>query len=122
MLDDRPNPDDLLRRMKADEAAAHRGKLRIFFGFAPGVGKTYRMLQVAHDLAQHHGLDVVVGVVETHERTETAALTRGLPVLSRKALSYRGRVFEEFDLDAALARKPGVILVDELAHTNVPGV
>lgn len=120
MVNDRPDPDDLLRRMKADEARAKRGKLRIFFGFAPGVGKTYRMLQVARDLASHK-LDVVVGVVETHRRAETIAMTQGLEVLPRKQVDYRGRQLEEFDIDAAIARRPALLLVDELAHTNVPG-
>ncbi|HTU61523.1 MAG TPA: sensor histidine kinase KdpD [Polyangiales bacterium] len=117
----RPDPDELLRRVQAAEAASKRGKLRIFFGFAPGVGKTYRMLQVARDLALVQGSGVVVGVVETHLRAETQAMTRGLEILPRKRVEYRGRVLEEFDLDAALARKPDLLLVDELAHTNVPG-
>jgi two-component system, OmpR family, sensor histidine kinase KdpD len=121
MPNDRPDPDALLRRMKEEEAQARRGKLRIFFGFAPGVGKTYRMLQVARDLALQHKLDVVVGIVETHRRAETIAMTQGLAILPRKQITYRGRVLEELDLDAALARKPALLLVDELAHTNVPG-
>lgn len=121
MHSDRPNPDELLRRVKAAEAAAKRGKLRIFFGFAPGVGKTYRMLQVARDLKSTQHLDVVVGIVETHRRAETAAMTQDLEILPRKQVEYRGRVLEELDLDAALARRPALLLVDELAHTNVPG-
>ncbi|MET0390628.1 MAG: sensor histidine kinase KdpD [Polyangiales bacterium] len=118
---DRPDPDALLRRVQAEEAEARRGKLRIFFGFAPGVGKTYRMLQVARDLAGQHKLDVVIGIVETHQRQETSALVEGLPVLARKPLVHRGRSLDELDLDAALARKPALLLVDELAHSNVPG-
>ena len=121
MLNQRPDPDDLLRRLHEAEARAKRGKLRIFFGFAPGVGKTYRMLRVARDLAAQHGLDVVVGVVETHSRSETAALMQDLPLLPRRKLEYRGHTLEELDLDAALARRPALLLVDELAHTNVPG-
>ena len=121
MPNDRPDPDELLRRMNEAEARASRGKLRIFFGFAPGVGKTYRMLQVARDLATEHKLDVVVGIVETHQRPETMAMADGLAQLPRKSIAYRGRVLEELDLDAALARKPKLLLVDELAHTNVPG-
>jgi two-component system sensor histidine kinase KdpD len=121
LVNERPDPDELLRRVNAEEARAHRGKLRIFFGFAPGVGKTYRMLQAARELAFQQKLDVVVGIVETHLRPETIAMTQGLAVLPRKHLEYRGRMLEEFDLDAALARKPGLLLVDELAHTNVPG-
>jgi two-component system sensor histidine kinase KdpD len=117
----RPDPDDLLRRMHEDEARAKRGKLRIFFGFAPGVGKTYRMLQVARALLLDEKLDVVVGIVETHRRADTTAMTEGLEMLPRRAIAYRGRTLEEFDLDAALARKPRVLLVDELAHSNVPG-
>jgi two-component system sensor histidine kinase KdpD len=117
----RPDPDDLLRRMQADEARAKRGKLRIFFGFAPGVGKTYRMLQVARALSLDEKRDVVVGIVETHRRADTTAMTEGLPLLPRRVTEYRGRTLEEFDLDAALARKPQILLVDELAHTNVPG-
>lgn len=118
---DRPDPDALLRRVQQEEARRRRGKLKIFFGFAPGVGKTYRMLQVAQDLATDPKLDVVVGLVETHRRQETASLVHGLELLPRRRVPYRGRVLEEFDLDAALARKPTLLLVDELAHTNAPG-
>ncbi|MEY4580549.1 MAG: hypothetical protein RL701_5252, partial [Pseudomonadota bacterium] len=121
MPSDRPDPNQLLRRIQADAARAVRGKLRIFFGFAPGVGKTYRMLQVAQDLALQHQLDVVIGIVETHGRSETVTRALGLPTLARKQLDYRGHVLEEFDLDAALARKPALLLLDELAHTNAPG-
>ncbi|MCU0424009.1 MAG: sensor histidine kinase KdpD [Candidatus Kapabacteria bacterium] len=115
----RPNPDDLLAAIQAQEASEHpsRGKLKLFFGMSPGVGKTYAMLQEAYArLAE--GAYVLVGYVETHGRAETEALVRGLEVLPRKQLSYRGTIMEEFDLDAALARKPALILVDELAHTN----
>lgn len=119
--EDRPDPDALLRRMQEDEARSRRGKLKIFFGFAPGVGKTYRMLQVARDLVAEQQLDVVVGVVEDHQRAETARLVHGFEVLARRKLEYRGRVIDEFDLDAALARKPRLLLVDELAHTNAAG-
>jgi two-component system, OmpR family, sensor histidine kinase KdpD len=117
----RPDPDELLRRVQREEAEAKRGKLKVFFGFAPGVGKTYRMLQVARDLVSDQKLDVVVGVVETHRRTETAAMTLGLELLPRRRVEYRGRMLDELDLDAALARKPQLLLVDELAHTNAPG-
>ncbi len=119
--DTRPDPDALLRRVTQDEARAHRGKLRVFFGFAPGVGKTYRMLQVAGELSEVQGVDVVVGFVETHRRLETGALVLGLELLPRRTVEYRGHHLEEFDLDAALARRPQVLLVDELAHTNAPG-
>jgi two-component system sensor histidine kinase KdpD len=95
-------------------------RLKIFLGAAPGVGKTYAMLSAAREL-KRQGVDVVVGLVETHGRAETAALMEGLEVLPRRCVSYRERDFSEFDLDAALARKPAVLLVDELAHTNLPG-
>jgi two-component system, OmpR family, sensor histidine kinase KdpD len=117
----RPDPDELLRRVQREEAQARRGKLKIFFGFAPGVGKTYRMLQVARDLVSDQKLDVVVGIVETHRRTETAAMTLGLELLPRRRVEYRGKTLDELDLDAALARKPQLLLVDELPHTNAPG-
>lgn len=117
----RPDPDALLRRVQEDAVRAKRGKLKIFFGFAPGVGKTYRMLQVARDLVTEQLLDVVVGVVEDHRRVETARLVLGLELLPRRKILYRHHMFDEFDLDAALARRPKLLLVDELAHTNVPG-
>lgn len=117
----RPDPDALLRRFRAEEVREQRARLKVFFGFAPGVGKTFRMLQVARELAGQ-GWDVLVGVVETHGRQETGALVQGLAVLPRRTLSYRGHTLEEFDLESALARKPRLILVDELAHTNVPGL
>lgn len=110
----------LLRKVQQEEQRNARGKLRIFFGFAPGVGKTYRMLQVAR-AAKAQGVDVAVGVVETHRRSETAALLDGLELLPRRLVLYHRHNLEEFDLDLALARKPAVLLVDELAHTNAPG-
>src|SRR5512138_1344953 len=103
-----------------DARRAPRTRFKIFFGFAPGVGKTYRMLQVARDLAAE-GVEVVVGAIETHGRYDTAGLMLGLEVLPRRSLPYRGRVLEEFDLDAALARRPRILLLDELAHSNAPG-
>jgi two-component system, OmpR family, sensor histidine kinase KdpD len=120
-IPERPNPDALLKRIVAEEQRSKRGKLKVFFGFAPGVGKTYRMLQVARDLVADQKLDLIVGIVETHRRRETAALVLGLELLPRRTLEYRGHSLEEFDLDAALARKPKIVLVDELAHTNVAG-
>jgi two-component system sensor histidine kinase KdpD len=117
---ERPDPDALLARVTADTRREGRTRFKIFFGFAPGVGKTYRMLQVARDLVAE-GVDVVIGAVETHGRYDTAGLMLGLEVLPRRALPYRGRVLEEFDLDAALARRPRILLLDELAHTNAPG-
>lgn len=116
----RPDPDELLDRLQRDEEKQRRGKLKIFFGASAGVGKTYAMLQAARRRAQE-SIDVVVGIVETHGRSETAALTDGLDVLPRAQIAYRGRTLEEFDLDAALARKPQLVLVDELAHSNVAG-
>lgn len=117
---DRPDPDVLLRRVKAEEERAQRAALKIFFGYAPGVGKTYTMLESALRL-KAQGVDVVVGCVETHGRPETAALVGGLEVLARREVSYRGATLPEFDLDRALARRPRVLLLDELAHTNAPG-
>lgn len=106
--------------MQAEASRQKRARLKIFFGFAPGVGKTYRMLQNARELVDQK-VDVLVGAVETHGRYETAALVLGLDILARRKLVYRGHELEEFDLDAALARKPEVLLLDELAHTNVEG-
>jgi two-component system, OmpR family, sensor histidine kinase KdpD len=116
----RPDPDALLAKVKQQESAARRGKLRIYFGSSAGVGKTYAMLVAAGKLRSEGGA-VLVGVVETHGRAETAALLEGLPILPPKAVSYRGRTLSAFDLDAALARHPDLILIDELAHTNAPG-
>src|SRR5262245_46697448 len=119
MNDERPNPDELLRRVVAEEAREKRGKLTIFFGAAPGVGKTYAMLEVARAEMEQEKRDVVVGIVETHGRYETGALVLGLELLPKRHLIHRGVPVEEFDLDAALHRRPQLILVDELAHTNV---
>jgi len=117
---DRPDPDALLRRIQAEEERQSRAKLKVWLGFAPGVGKTFAMLANAREL-QSAGGDVVVGWVETHGRYDTAALLLGLEFLPRRALPYRDRTLEEFDLDAALARRPGVLILDELAHSNAPG-
>ncbi len=116
----RPDPDALLRRVTRDEAEAKRGRLKVFFGAAPGVGKTYAMLQAARG-AREAGRDVVIGWVETHGRAETAALAEGFERLPPREVEHRGVRLLEFDLDAALARKPGLLLLDELAHTNAPG-
>ncbi|MFZ1643704.1 MAG: two-component system sensor histidine kinase KdbD, partial [Candidatus Contendobacter sp.] len=118
--DSRPDPDQLLNRLKQEEARSRRGKLKIFFGASAGVGKTYAMLLAARQLREQ-GLDVVVGLVETHGRKETAVLLEGLEQLPLKEIPYRDRVLREFDLDGALARRPALILVDELAHSNAPG-
>jgi two-component system sensor histidine kinase KdpD len=118
--DQRPDPDALLAQIREDEHRQSRGKLRIYFGSSAGVGKTYAMLVAARMLIAD-GVDVVAGVVETHGRGETAALLEGVPLLPPAQIEYRGRRLAEFDLDGALARKPGLILVDELAHSNVAG-
>jgi two-component system, OmpR family, sensor histidine kinase KdpD len=117
----RADPDVLLKRVNEAEAKSRRAKLKIYLGFAPGVGKTYAMLEAARRL-RGDGVDVVVGCVETHGRPETEALVSGLTVLPRLKIEHRGVVLREFDLDAALARKPAILLLDELAHTNAPGV
>ena len=111
----RPRPEDFLTLLERGK----RGRLKLYIGFAAGVGKTYRMLEEAHDLLDRQ-VDVVVGYVETHGRAETAALLEGLPAVPRSQITYRGVTAEEMDLDAILARKPAVAVVDELAHTNLP--
>lgn len=116
----RPDPDALLARIQSDDERNSRAKLKIFFGFAPGVGKTFRMLQVARELSAQ-GLDVVVGMVETHGRSDTAALVEGLAQLPRLELHLGAAVLGEFDLDAALVRHPKLLLLDELAHSNAAG-
>ncbi|MBY8606147.1 MAG: DUF4118 domain-containing protein [Burkholderia sp.] len=116
----RPDPDQLLDKLQRDEEKQRRGQLKIFFGASAGVGKTYAMLRAARQRLQE-GVDVVVGIVETHGRSETAALLDGLDVLPLARIDYRGRTLAEFDLDGALAREPQLILVDELAHSNVQG-
>jgi len=114
----RPSPEALLEAARREHGGA--GRLKIFVGAAPGVGKTYEMLQSAHAKLKA-GADIVVGVVETHGRVETEALLRGLEVIPRKRIEYRDQVLEEMDLDAVIARRPQIALVDELAHTNVAG-
>jgi two-component system sensor histidine kinase KdpD len=116
----RPDPDALLAQVQSQERSAARGKLRIYFGASAGVGKTYAMLAAARKLVAE-GRPVLVGVLETHGRAETAALLDGLDVVPQKAVAYRGKSLNEFDLDAVLARRPPLILVDELAHSNAPG-
>jgi two-component system sensor histidine kinase KdpD len=116
----RPDPDALLARVQQEEAKAARGKLKIFFGASAGVGKTYAMLSTARRQWEQ-GADILIGVVETHGRKETEALVGGLPRLPPHEIPYRGQVLKEFDLDAALKRHPALILMDELAHSNVTG-
>ncbi len=118
--DNRPNPDELLSRVQAVDAREHRGRLKVFFGASPGVGKTYTMLEAAR-ARQAAGIDVVAGYVETHGRADTEAKLAGFKVLPRRTVDYKGAALTEFDLDAALALHPGLLLVDELAHTNAPG-
>ena len=116
----RKTPEEFLQEIQAEEARKTSGRLKIFFGFAAGVGKTYAMLEAAH-MAQKHRIDVVSGYIEPHARPETAALLEGLEALPVQEIQYNGIVLREFDVDAALARKPQLILVDELAHSNAPG-
>jgi two-component system, OmpR family, sensor histidine kinase KdpD len=116
----RPDPDELLARLKVDEQQEARGKLKIFLGYVAGVGKTYAMLEAAHQrLAER--VDVVVGYAETHGRKETEELLSGLEIIPRKKMEYRSTILQEMDLDGVLARHPKLVLVDELAHSNAPG-
>jgi two-component system, OmpR family, sensor histidine kinase KdpD len=117
-LQQRPSPEALLEAARREESRA--GKLRIFVGAAPGVGKTFEMLQTAR-ARKRDGYDIVVGVVETHGRKETEALLEGLEVIPRRRIDYKGQTLDEMDLDAVIARRPQIVLVDELAHTNAPG-
>ena len=116
----RPDPDELLARVQGEERQKQRGKLRIFLGYIAGVGKTYEMLTVAHQKI-HEGIDVRIGYVEHHKRSETDALMEGIPVIPARKTEYHGVILAEMDLDAILAARPQLVLVDELAHTNSPG-
>src|SRR5262249_27944335 len=118
-FDTRPTADEMLARLAA-ETPSTRGRLRVYLGMAPGVGKTYRMLEEGHRRVER-GTDLVVGFVEAHGRPLTAQLLEGLEVVPRRRVDYRGIVVEELDTDAVIARHPTVALIDELAHTNVPG-
>ena len=120
MTDSRPDPDLLLAKIKDEEIQARRGKLKLFFGASAGVGKTFAMLSAAR-VQQQQGVDVIIGVIETHGRAETEALVAGLPRIELNEVRYRDRVLREFDLDGVLERKPQLVLVDELAHSNVQG-
>lgn len=120
-MEQRPDPEKLLQRLQEEERQKQRGKLKIYLGAAPGVGKTYTMLQDA--LVKHaQGLDVIVGIVETHGRREVEDLLQELVILPRQVVQYHGQQLLEFDLDGALKRNPALILVDEMAHTNAPGL
>ncbi|MBC7806743.1 MAG: sensor histidine kinase KdpD, partial [Akkermansiaceae bacterium] len=116
----RPSPDEILARVQKEERLATRGRLKVFMGFAAGVGKTYEMLQEA-TRRRERGQDVVIGYLETHGRKGTESQVGDLPMVPRKKIEYRGATFEEMDTEAILARHPHTVLVDELAHTNVPG-
>src|SRR5262245_37386552 len=118
--DQRPNPDALLRRLQAEEAQRARAKLKIFLGYAPGVGKTYKMLELARELFIQK-VDLVVGYVELHRRYETNSLVLGLDILPRRSVLYRGTRLDEFDAEPPRERRPQLLLLDELAHTNAPG-
>ncbi len=117
----RPNPDALPTPGQSEKPARARGRLKIFLGYAAGVGKTYAMLEAARAQAAA-GVDIVLGYVEPHARPETEALTLGMEVLPPRQVEHRGITVREFDLDAALARRPAILVVDELAHTNAPGM
>lgn len=118
--DGRPDPDILLERVREEQATRVRGRFKLFFGAAPGVGKTFSMLEAAK-ARQAEGVDVVIGIVETHGRKDTLKLTDGFETLPRRTFEHRGTTLEEFDIDAAMQRHPALLLVDELAHTNAPG-
>jgi two-component system sensor histidine kinase KdpD len=118
--DDRPDPDELLASLKLDEEKSKRGKLKIFFGMCAGVGKTYTMLQTAQ-AERSKGCDIIIGYIETHNRKETAELAKGFELIPRKTYQYKSTSVHEMDLDAIISRKPQLVLVDELAHTNAPG-
>src|SRR5215471_15167876 len=119
--DDRPTAEEMLARTRGSGPVEQdRGRLRVYVGMAPGVGKTFRMLEEGHRRLAR-GTDIVVGYVEPHGRPETQKLIEGLEVIPRRRVEYRGVVVEEMDTDAILARKPAVVLIDELAHTNAPG-
>lgn len=114
--DQRPSPESLLAKLKEGE----RASLRVYIGAAPGVGKTYQMLEDAHQL-KREGVDIVVGIVEPHGREATRAMIGDLECVPMRRIEYKGVVIEEMDLDAVIARRPAVAIVDELAHTNIPG-
>ena len=117
-MENRPNPDELLKQIEAEET--NRGKLKIFLGYVAGVGKTYAMLEAAHQ-RKAQGLDVIVGYIETHQRAETEGLVAGLEVLPRRQVEYHNVTLPEMDVDEVLKRRPSIVLVDEFAHTNAPG-
>src|SRR5689334_10433914 len=119
-MEHRPDPDELLKQVQADEQARKRGKLKIFLGYAAGVGKTFAMLEAAHQ-RKEQGVDVVIGYIETHKRVETEELVEGLEVLLPKQVEYHNVALPEMDVDVVLKRHPQLVLMDEFAHTNAPG-
>jgi len=116
----RLNPDELLATLQDEEEKGKRGKMKIFFGMCAGVGKTYTMLQTART-EKLKGSDIIIGYVETHNRIETAELVNGFELIPRKTWEYKSTPIQEMDLDAIIERKPQIVIVDELAHTNAPG-
>jgi two-component system sensor histidine kinase KdpD len=120
MTEHRPDPEALLERIRNEEERSRRGRLKVFFGACAGVGTTFAMLEAARR-KKAEGIDVVAGWVETLGRPETAALLEGLESIPARSVEYRGTVLREFDLDAARARRPALLLLDELAHSNAPG-
>ena len=120
MNEENPDPDELLKAIKDEERKSSLGKLKIFFGMSAGVGKTYAMLQEAHERLKE-GVNVVVGTINTHSRQETEKVLEGLQIIPEKWIEFKDKAFKEFDLEKILEIKPELVLVDELAHTNVPG-
>src|SRR5512137_442436 len=118
--DDRPDPDELLASLKLEEEKSKKGKLKIFFGMCAGVGKTYTMLQTAH-AEKLKGNDIVIGYIETHNQKETDELVHGIELIPRKTYTYKSTSLQDMDLDTILSRKPNIVIVDELAHSNAPG-
>jgi len=116
----RPDPDELLASIKLEEDQSNKGKLKIFFGMCAGVGKTFSMLESAH-IDKSKGKDIVIGYIETHNRPDTKELLRGFEIIPRKVVEYKGAKLEDADTEAIITRKPDIVLIDELAHTNVPG-
>jgi two-component system sensor histidine kinase KdpD len=116
----RPDPDELLASIKLEEDQNKKGKLKIFFGMCAGVGKTFSMLESAH-IDKSNGKDIVIGYIETHNRPDTNELIKGFEIVPRKVIEYKGTKLEDADTEAIITRKPDIVLIDELAHTNVPG-
>ncbi|MBC7911692.1 MAG: hypothetical protein H7Y30_14395, partial [Pyrinomonadaceae bacterium] len=116
MNNHRPSPESLLAKLKEGE----RARLRVYIGAAPGVGKTYQMLEDAHQL-KRQGMDIIIGIIEAHGRADTSALIGGLERVPMRRIEYRGVTLEEMDMDAIIAHRPAIVVVDELAHTNAPG-